>query len=98
MDNRTVTFELPEDLLALLGPPEAVSARAKEALVLELLRETEISQGKAAELLGLTRWEILDIMAERQIPSGPRTAEEMREEIEAVRRYVQEHPPHVNRK
>ncbi len=97
MSNRSVTFELPEDILTRLGPPEAVSARAKEALVLELLRESEISQGKAAELLGLTRWGIIDLMAEYEIPSGPRTAEEMQEEIEAVRRYVQEHPPHGGR-
>ncbi len=86
MSTRTIELELPEDLVKLLGSPEAAASRAKEALVLELLREASISQGQAAQLLGLTRWDILDLMARHQIPSGPETAEELRKDIEAVRR------------
>jgi hypothetical protein len=85
---RTLELELPEELVELLGSPEAAVARAREALVLELLREAEISQGKAASLLGLTRWDILDLMARHQIPSGPETAEEMRQEIEEALRFA----------
>lgn len=90
MGTRTLTLELPDEVLALLGSPEAAPAKAKEMLVLELLREASISQGRAAELLGLSRWQIIDLMAERQIPSGPRTPEEVREEFASIRRYVQE--------
>jgi hypothetical protein len=81
----TVTLELPDELVELLGSPEAVSARAREALVLDLLREAAISQGFAARMLGITRWDILDLMACHCIPSGPETAEEMRRDIEAAR-------------
>jgi predicted HTH domain antitoxin len=83
-----MTMELPEELVALLGSPETVVAKAKEALVLQLLREGRISQGKAARLLGLTRWEVLDLMAQYRVPSGPETAKEMRQEVEDLRRYV----------
>ena len=73
----TLTVELPGELVAELGPPEELAARARQALVLDLLREGQISQGKAASLLGITRWDILDLMARYQIPSGPQTAAEV---------------------
>ena len=59
MATQTLTIELPEELLAMLGSPEAAASKAKETLVLELLREARISQGQAARLLGVTRWDIL---------------------------------------
>ncbi len=65
-------------------------AKAKEALVLALLREARISQGRAAELLGITRWDILDLMAQHDILSGPVTAEEVDEEMRVVRRLSQD--------
>jgi hypothetical protein len=86
MATLTLSLEVPENLIALLGSPEAAAAKAKEALVLQLLREAEITQGQAAELLGLTRWDILDLMAQHDILSGPVTAEEVEEELATIRR------------
>jgi predicted HTH domain antitoxin len=88
MATRVLELELPEEVIALLGAPGEASAKATEAIVLELLREARISQGKAAELLGITRWEMLDLMARHRIESGPETAEEMQQEIDAMRRFV----------
>jgi hypothetical protein len=89
MATRTLALEVPEELVKLLGSPEAAAAKAKEALVLQLLREAEISQGQAAALLGITRWDILDLMAQHNILSGPVTPEAVEEEIESLRRYVE---------
>jgi hypothetical protein len=80
----TVTLELPEELVAMLGSPEAVAGRVREALVLDLLREARISQGRAARLLGVTRWDILELMARYAIPSGPETAEEAERDVAAA--------------
>jgi predicted HTH domain antitoxin len=88
MATRVLELELPEEVIGLLGAPGEASAKATEAIVLELLREARISQGKAAELLGITRWEMLDLMAHHRIESGPATAEEMQQEIDAMRRFV----------
>ncbi len=90
MGTRTLSVELPEELMGLLGSAEAAAAKARKALVLELLREAVISQGKAAELLGLTRWEILDLMVQYRIPSGPETAEEMRQEIADLHQFLED--------
>ena len=88
MTSHTIELELSEELVALLGSPETAAAQAKQALVLELLREARISQGNAAELLGLTRGDMLDLLARHRIESGPETAEEMQQEIEALRRFI----------
>ena len=85
MATQSLTLDLPEELVALLGSPEAAAAKAKEALVLQLLREARLSQGQAASLLGLTRWDVLDLMAQQQIPSGPPTGEELRRETGEMR-------------
>ena len=86
MTTHTLSFDVPDELLMLLGSPETAAAKAREALVMELLRESVVSQGQAARLLGLTRWDILELMARYAVPSGPETAEEMRAEIAAARR------------
>lgn len=83
----TLTVELPEDLVAELGSAEELAGQARRSLVLDLLRQGRISQGKAAVLLGITRWDILELMARDQIPSGPQTAEEMQRDLDNVRRY-----------
>jgi hypothetical protein len=94
---RTLTFDLPDDLVERLGSSEEAAARAKEALVLQLLREGEISQGSAAELLGLNRWEIIDLMSRHEIPSGPSTEAEYDRDLEVGRRYVRESRPGASR-
>ena len=83
----TLTLDLPEELSERLGSRDEMSATVTEAIVLQLLRQAEISQGLAARILGITRWDILDLMALHQIPSGPVTAEEMQQDIETARRY-----------
>jgi hypothetical protein len=86
---KTITLELPEELVGLLGSPDAIAGRVRESLVLDLLRDAQITQGEAALLLGVTRYDILDLMVRYCIPSGPETAEEMRQEIESAWRYLQ---------
>ncbi|MBA2416925.1 MAG: UPF0175 family protein [Geodermatophilaceae bacterium] len=80
----TQSLELPDELIALFASPEEAATQAKEALVWELLRHERISQGKAAHLLGVDRWHMLDLMARHQVPSGPADAQEMRRELEEV--------------
>ena len=87
MPTITFTLDLPEALIESLGTEDELNSRALEALVLQLLREAQISQGLAARVLGITRWDILNLMALHQIPSGPVTAEEMQQDIENARRY-----------
>jgi predicted HTH domain antitoxin len=80
---------LPADVTALLGATDSDAAcRARQAVILHLLREGAISQGRAAMLLGVTRHDILDLMARYDIPAGPRTIEEYQRDIEQTARLI----------
>jgi hypothetical protein len=48
---------------------------------MELLRQHVISQGKAAALLGVNRWDMFDLMSRYKVPAIDLTAEELREEL-----------------
>jgi predicted HTH domain antitoxin len=85
---RTITIELPDDLIVALDSLEGIEDRAWKALVLDLLRDAQISQGRAARVLGVTRYDILDLMASHYIPSGPFTPEEVDRDIENARRFA----------
>lgn len=47
----------------------------------ELLRKKKISQGKAAELLEITRNELFDLMAKFEIPVIDMSEEELKKEL-----------------
>lgn len=64
-----VEIELPRDLVAALEIPESdLGRRAQEWVILELFQEGGISSGKAAELLGLSKLEFLDLLDQRNLP------------------------------
>lgn len=79
---------LPDEVVRLLGSPEDAAERAKEALLLQLLRQGRIGQGKVAQLLGIDRWALLDLMAKHQVPSGPVDAADMRRELEELESFA----------
>jgi predicted HTH domain antitoxin len=73
-------FELPDEVATQLREEE-MALKAKEALVMELLREHHVSQGKAAEILGISRHEMFDLMTKYQVPVIDLTAEELAAEL-----------------
>jgi len=75
-----VELELPEELAEALRK-EDLASKAREALVMELLREHRISQGKAAELLGISRTELFPLMTRYEVSVVDLTAEELRSEL-----------------
>ena len=75
-----LTLELPDDVVEQL-PDKEIAAKAKEALVMELLREHHISQGKATELIRIDRHELLDLMSKYRIPVIDLTPEELETDL-----------------
>ena len=64
-----LTLELPDEVAKHL-PDKELAAKAKEALVMALLPEHQVSQGKAAEILGISRYDLFDLMSKYFIPSS----------------------------
>jgi hypothetical protein len=59
----TLQIDYPDELLTLAGAsPDTLAALAREALVVRLYDQGKLSSGQAARLLGLTRWEFLDLL------------------------------------
>ena len=88
MPVESVTVQLSEELVALIGSSSLTAARIRESLVLDLLRTATVSQGQAARLLGINRWELLDLMARYQVPSGAQTPEEVQDEVDVASRFA----------
>lgn len=76
-----VELELPDEVFDKDFKAEDLKARVKEQLVLELLRERKISQGKATELLGISRWALMDLMSKQGLPVIDMPEEELQQEL-----------------
>ena len=77
--SRKLVLDFPEEISEKDLADEEVQRRSKE--VFELLRKKKISQRKAAELLGITRNELFDLMAKFDIPVIDMSEEELKKEL-----------------
>ena len=79
----TVTIELPETVFSALrlAPSEFVK-QMRIAAAVQWYAQKEVSQGKAAEIAGLSRTEFLDELFRRKVPAIQVTPEELKKEIE----------------
>ena len=63
------TVEIPKDLTRLLRIREKdLPKKVREIIAVELYRDGIVSIGKAAEIAGITKWEMLEILAMKKIP------------------------------
>ena len=84
----THVVELSSDLVRFLRPLSDRPLRevTEELLVLELYRRHQLSSGKAAELLGTSRWEFIHYASRRGIPFFDLAQDEIDEESVSSRR------------
>jgi len=80
--SRRVILEFPDELSQSDLEDRDVLQRGKEAVVLELLRKGRISQGKAAQLMGISRQDLFDVMASHNIPMADFSPEEFRRQCQ----------------
>ncbi len=77
----SVNIELQEDPVALLHQfNQPVQQSARELIVLELYRRGVVSSGKAAELLGISRWELIHYASRLGVPYFTLSQDEWAEE------------------
>lgn len=86
MEHVTVELELPRDLLGALRVTEhELGPELKRVIALGLFREERISSGKAAELLGLSKAEFIDLLDRHGIAYFTETPEELEAQVETLR-------------
>lgn len=74
---KELVLDFPDELKDEDLKDSDVKARAMEAAVLELLKKGRVSQGKAAEILGLSRQDFFDLMSKHDIPMANFSPQEL---------------------
>ncbi len=81
-----LTLKLPEELLAYLGKePHELEANVLQAVVLALVQEGKITASYAAEILGLSYPEMLELLAQHGLPLVHYDPDELETELQALR-------------
>ena len=85
MDTLTVCLQFPRDLLGALEiPQEQLEVRLRELIVLQLFREGRISSGKGAELLGLSKLQFIQLLAQHGLFYFTESPEELVAEVKML--------------
>ncbi|MEW6717132.1 MAG: UPF0175 family protein [Chloroflexota bacterium] len=85
MSEATFKIRVLPDLLKFGFNQEKVQRTVNEWLVFSLFTDGLVSSGKAAKLLGITRFEFLDLLRKRGIAYIDYSPQELDEEFEAVK-------------
>jgi len=79
----SLRLDLDADIVALLeGKDRPIQQTARELIVLELHREGQLSGGRAAEILHLSREDFIRFASERGIPYFQLDGDELRREVD----------------
>lgn len=62
MTMRKIEVEYPDEALSSGLDEAQIQALAREALYVKLYEQGALSSGRAAALLGITRWDFLDLL------------------------------------
>jgi len=86
MDKRKIELTVNESLLpyVILGSEEN-ELKQSALLLYPYIKNETISHGKAAEILGITKWELIEIYGGFGLPYFDLGVSELREEIASIR-------------
>jgi predicted HTH domain antitoxin len=85
----TVPLQVPSDILSVLNVSQLeLPDRLRQLVALELFREEKISAGKAAEMLGISKRDFVQLLAKHDIHYFRQEPEELTEEIRIVEQII----------
>ena len=83
----TITMEVSDEFMKLLGSEEEIGKEANQALVMDMVRKGKISKSKAAELLGISLWDLPELLSRYEIPWFTYSKEQMEADMAALNKY-----------
>ncbi len=88
---KRITIELDDDFLSFVAKRKKdIPRKLKELAVLELYRRKEISSGKAAQLLGMERFEFIRYASRLEIPFFDISKRELEQDVATARKVADE--------
>mgnify|MGYP000704592643 CR=1 FL=1 len=79
-----ISVKVPRDLVRILKVrDEEVPKLVRLYLAIELYREGKVSLGKAAEIAGVSKWEMMEILASKNVPIQY-DVEDLKKDIETL--------------
>lgn len=86
MTLQTVNIDLPADILLTINESEKeLKQRIKISLAIDLYRNQKITIGKAAQIVGVSRFEFETILSENNIPISNLSLEDVLNDIEKLK-------------
>lgn len=82
---KSLTIDLPPELLELLGSEEEAKREATLALVFDLVRRGRLSRSKAADLLGISLLDLPTVLAQYRIPWFDYSPEDLQHDLQTLR-------------
>ena len=82
MDTITMTLDVPRDLVEALNVSQTQMAeRVRELIAVELFREGQISSGKGAEIVGVSKLAFVQLLAQRGVPYFTESPDELMTDV-----------------
>ena len=89
MSSLIVELNLPKGFVEVLDVPESqLESKIKELTVLELFGQERISSGKGAELLGISKWDFIELLGRNNIAYFTESPVELTEQVAAAQSLV----------
>jgi len=85
--SKSISIEIPDELLEILGSEDEIGKEAKRSLVLGLVRRGKISRAKAAELLEINLWDLPATLSEYRIPWFDYSKRQLEDDMTALGRF-----------
>ncbi|MEQ9552815.1 MAG: UPF0175 family protein [Coleofasciculus sp. G3-WIS-01] len=85
MEELTVRLNLPRNLLGVIDVSETgLENRIRELIAIELFREGRISSGKGGELVGISKWDFIQLLTRYNVPYFNQTPEDLVAEVQLI--------------
>ncbi|MBQ7167694.1 MAG: UPF0175 family protein [Treponema sp.] len=87
METTEIKITIPKDAACYINPDDI---RTKALLFYPAISDMKLSRGRVAELLGIGRLEMLDMLADMDIPYITQTWEEVQQDMDNYENLVKE--------
>jgi len=81
-----LTIDISDELLKLFPSKKDAESEVKQAMVFDFVRRGKISKGRAAELLGISLWDLPALLAQYDMPWFEYSPEDLKHDLDMLKK------------